>query len=777
MTDNPTAARREVAQALIDVAANAVPGPLNPYLEEHLAAHVATGRVWDKLADHPQVLDRLDPAAVAAAVLRTTFGRARLPAQVAGVAGEAHTLAHLPIADRGIVREMAALRFDGGVARPGVAGEGAWQLRWAEMEHQQLHFVLNGHRGAVTGVAAVILPGREAPTLVSAAHDGTIRFWDPLTAQQIGDPLHGHDSAIVALDASTAEDGTPLLVTASIDGTARRWNPAARQQIGADLTFERPMLLRPIHLFNLSGRPPLLAIIESRTVRLHDVRTGQPLGRWDTGHGAGITAMAATAERGRDILLATASIDKTVRIWRWSGIGQPRPVRRRARPVRLHHPSWVSSAVFAPGIGQDVLLLTTTGWTIQRWSPSDWTRAGETRAGYVGDLSLTALPAPDGTTVVVGHGGLGAQVYSPGGYSPTGPLLGERDVEAVCSVPLDRGTRTLLATAGADHTVRLWNLSPPSAARSDRDPYSNPRISSTSVFPLADGRTGMAVAHSAESVRIVDLDNGELAAPYLKTRADRLAAVPTPRRGRSLLAADGIRGNDHFVTVWDPQTGDPVSTLTPTVPSTPTAMVGLAAPDGTGVLITSCSGDGGILRQWDAESGTPRSTPLAGHDGGYCHDLAILNMPGTPVLISAGHDHTARLWAPLDGVAGPVLSGHANVVTSVIGLNLPDGRALVATASSDGTVRLWDPLNGAQVGEPLETWCRSPRVAEIRTADAAESYLVVAGDSLLELWAPEPATPLNRIPCFVANSVFTIRTDGPRIVIAGLRGLAVLELC
>ena len=72
---------------LADVGRDARPGAsLDPYLVAHLSAYAgAAGQAgWQALADHPAVLDQLDPGAVASDALRTAFGRYPLPAAIAG---------------------------------------------------------------------------------------------------------------------------------------------------------------------------------------------------------------------------------------------------------------------------------------------------------------------------------------------------------------------------------------------------------------------------------------------------------------------------------------------------------------------------------------------------------------------------------------------------------------------------------------------------------------------------------------------------------------------
>jgi WD domain, G-beta repeat len=69
--------------------------------------------------------------------------------------------------------------------------------------------------------------------VASAGADATIRLWDPLIGQQIGQPLTGHTDQVRALACVTAAGGRALLVSGGHDGTVRLWNPATGQHLRA----------------------------------------------------------------------------------------------------------------------------------------------------------------------------------------------------------------------------------------------------------------------------------------------------------------------------------------------------------------------------------------------------------------------------------------------------------------------------------------------------------------------------------------------------------------
>ena len=149
----------------------------------------------------------------------------------------------------------------------------------------------------------------------------------------------------------------------------------------------------------------------------------------------------------------------------------------------------------------------------------------------------------------------------------------------------------------------------------------------------------------------------------------------------SLLASANADGT---VRLWDVATGRPHGK--PLIGHRGVVSSVMFSPDGS---LLASAGEDGTVRLWDVATGRPHGKPLIGH-ANTVWDVAF--SPDGSLLASANADGTVRLWDVATGRPhGKPLTGHTGWVTSV-GFS-PDG-SLLATAGVDGTVRLWDVATG-----------------------------------------------------------------------------------
>ncbi|MGW1375746.1 nSTAND1 domain-containing NTPase [Streptomyces sp. NPDC002446] len=431
-------------------------------------------------------------------------------------------------------------------------------------------------------------------------------------------------------------------------------------------------------------------------------------------------------------LLATASYDRTVRLWNVADPARPEPL---GKPLTGHR-SWVSSAVFGP----DGRTLATAGddGTIRLWDVRDPRHPkplGAPLTGHDGTIYLVAF-SPDGRSLASAgedHTVRLWDVAHPDRPKALGSLTGP--TAAVRSVAFSPDGR-MLAAGGDDDTIRLWNV----ADRRRPKPVDAVLTGHTdlvhSVAFSPDGRT-LASGSADDTVRLWDVSDPRRATQLgasLTGHTSPIWSVAFSPDGNMLAAASA----DSTASLWnvsDPaypsQVGEPLAgssgemyalgfspdgrTLATgsgdskvRLWSMPTSdMIGRSAafrPDGR-VLATAARD--GRIRLWNVQTpGRPvsLSKPFMRAEGGQ---RAMAFSPDGRTLAVLTENRTVHLWNVTDPER-PVSSGPPITLrTRFMGPDAlaysPDGRTL-ATAYDDRTVQLWnvgDPSHVVPLGAPL----------------------------------------------------------------------------
>ncbi|MCM9078176.1 helix-turn-helix domain-containing protein [Streptomyces spororaveus] len=545
-------------------------------------------------------------------------------------------------------------------------------------------------------IATFTLPGRvravafspDGSTLAATSTDGPARLWDTSAGGGAGTPLPASTAGARAV--AFAPDGRSLAV-AGADGTIGLWDAAGDHGGLASLTGHTGRV--NALAYAADGRT-LVSAGADRTVRLWDPVAAEPLAAL-TGHTDEVLG-AAFAPDGRTV--ATGGVDRTVRLWDVAG--------RRTTAVLTGHSDDVNGVAYTPD-GTTVVSAGGDG-TTRLWDVAGG-RAVATLAGHTDYVLGVAV---DGRGALLATAGFdtsvvlwdlrGAALTSrpfteiwDAAYSPDGKRLAtaeadhavrlwdvaerrvlavfEGHTETVFSVAFSPDGRTL-ASAGSDGTIRLW----------DTGAGGEPAVltgQGGTVFAVAfspDGRT-LASAGSDGAVRLWDVA-GRRPLAILAGHTDFANDVVFSPDGRTLASA----GDDLAVRLWDVAGRRPLAVLT----GHRGAVRGVAfSPDGRTL---ASSGNDGTVRLWDAR-GHRFQAALAGHTGSA---RGIAFSPDGRTLASSGNDRTVRLWDVAGRRPVAALSGHTNAVWGVV--FAPDGRT-VASSGTDGTVRLWDLDVGARL--------------------------------------------------------------------------------
>ena len=453
-----------------------------------------------------------------------------------------------------------------------------------------------------------------------------------------------------------------------------------------------------------------------------------------SGHTGGVNAVAFGRVGDRD-LLATASDDRAVRLWDLgSGEGVGEPLTGPLAPA--------NAVAFGRVAGRDLVASASGDGAVYLWDLASGDLRGEPLIGHddrvrtvafgrVGDRVLLASGGDDGTV----------RLWDPGSGEPVGePLTGhiyeEDEVDGLNWVAFGRvGDRDLLATAGDDGTVWLWD---PCTSQPVGEPLTGHTLL---VNGVAFGRVGdrelLASAGHDKTVRLWEPTSRELVCEPLTGHADQVTAVAFGRvDDRDLLAS---ASGDRTVRLWDPRRGEPVGEpLTGHTDWVRAVAFGRAG----GRDLLASAGDDGTVRLWDPGAGHPVGEPLTGHTN-VVETVAFGRVGSRDLFASAGDDATVRLWDPATGQSvGKPLTGHTDWVRAVA-FGRAGGRDLLATGSRDGTVRLWDPVSGAGVGEPVSGDTRS--VDAVAFARVGDRDLLASLDDggTARLWDPGSGEPVG----------------------------------
>lgn len=295
----------------------------------------------------------------------------------------------------------------------------------------------------------------------------------------------------------------------------------------------------------------------------------------------------------------------------------------------------------------------------------------------------------------------------------------------------------MLASAGADGTIMLWDV----ASRKRAGALAHPHGTKLAFAP--DGQ----ILASAGCAKIVD--SGSCAQGEIRLwNATTSQAIGQPLVGHTnyvsslVFSGDGkILASGSFdgtVILWNVENheriGEPVTAHNNGVSR-------LAfAPFGN--ILASCGR--GEVRLWDITTNQPVGQPLQGHKG-WVRSIAFSD--DGKILASGGQDGTIILWdVESREQIGDPLEAHSNVVTDVAFLPAVPREFstanILASASYDQTVILWDVTDVEKgkspqpIGEPLIG--HKDRLTSLAVSSDGHTLATGSRDTTVILWDVEP---------------------------------------
>jgi WD40 repeat protein len=525
---------------------------------------------------------------------------------------------------------------------------------WNPTTGQPVSAAFEAHAGSVNAIAF----SEDGTRLVSGHSDETIRLWNVQTGQSIGEPLHGHELSVDAV--AFSRDGTRI-ASGSSRPSLRLWDATTRQSLGmGDAGSVMSMAFSPDGSRIIAGGRQILVASGDKDddLRLWDARTGEPIGDALKGHQQTVNGVAWSRD---GTLVASASVDTTIRLWK-AETAQPigTPIEGHMQPVNSVEFSHDSRRLVSGGDDS----------TIRVWDVKGDGSIG-IRLQQATSEALCVAFTRDGARIVSGHRDGKLRFWDHRTGRVVGETSGENLGAVQCLAVSPDGER--IAAGHQDGLLRLWDARMGSLLGK---PFEGHRGSILTVAWNPDGARiasgGFALEQRRSTdhvVRLWEARTGQLIRA-LEGHTRAIATVAFTPDGRWLVSAsDDLR-------FWDLVGGGRVRA--------PLKGGGLMAINADGSrIVESGSGDGGVLRLWDANTGQPLGAPLDGHSQGL---TSVAFSPDGSRIVSGSRDGTMRVWdAETQSVIGVALEGHPTDITSIAFST--DGTQLVS-CSTDG-IRVW----------------------------------------------------------------------------------------
>jgi WD40 repeat protein/transcriptional regulator with XRE-family HTH domain len=336
---------------------------------------------------------------------------------------------------------------------------------------------------------------------------------------------------------------------------------------------------------------------------------------------------------------------------------------------------------------------------------------------------LLAVAAADGTLRLW-------NVARPGHPAPLGgPLVNDLHVGVLGSSPLYTTAispdGTMLAAAGADRQVWLWNIADPSRPVPFGRPLAGP---ANTVYSVAFSRSGhlLAAGGADDTIRLWNVAN-PLAPALLATLhgpAGYVESVAFSPSGQLLAAGSA----DKTVRLWS--VSDPAKPVSLGKPLTGPADIVMSVAFGpSGQVLAAGSRDDKVWL-WDVASPRrPVSQGFLSGPGDWVNSVAF--SPSGGMLAAGTSDNRVYVWDMATRSLAAQLP-HENPVTSLAW----DGPSQLAAGDGDGTVSFWSlPSPVLMAGAAVNSVAFSP-----------DGHVLAVGSQTLQLWNPVTRLPLATVP-------------------------------
>jgi len=510
-------------------------------------------------------------------------------------------------------------------------------------ESGQVAATLTGHQGVILALAF----SQDGTRLVSGSADQTARIWSLAETPKELIQFAEHKAEVRSVGFSG--DGTQV-ISGAADNSVKIW-AAADGKLAADCPGHTGPI---VAAFFGGGSQPVTASAD-QSVRFWNAANGQQI-RAVT-EPLPITAIAPTRDGNR---LAIALNDGSIVLRNFDG-SQTHVLKGHAAGARFLHPNIDNTRLLSlDQTGRAVLwdlsmgrLLETVAWDGARVALLSNTPDQVFVAEGDGPLRQRSLRYLAGTSTgaapiaSVAYGPDGQLVYAASsdglfrGYGPTTlhqPVFQQNHGAAVHAIALSPDNQ-LLATAGEDKQVRLWNTSGGGVNPSQLAGFSGPV---------------RGVVFSADSQRILGISTGPQSEVLVFNRQDGSLEQAFVGGGGGGGPLEWLHRTDHpdrYLTLSrDAGIGSCEVTALRRIPGSGGAINAIAAcPDVAGQVFTGS--DDGTIRRWNVDNGGQ----LAQYNhGGAVKAIAV--RPDGQRIAGASDNHVIKLWH-VNGQQQPEMRG------------------------------------------------------------------------------------------------------------------------
>ena len=248
--------------------------------------------------------------------------------------------------------------------------------------------ILVGHTRRVNSVSY----SSDGKRIVSGSWDFTLRQWDAVTGDPIGEPLRGHSHYVTSV--SYSPDGTRI-VSGSADTTVRQWNAVTGEPVG------EPLRGHSHYVTSVSYSPDGKRIVSGsndKTLRQWNAVTGEPVGKPIRGHSHWVTSVSYSPDGTR---IVSGSYDTTLRQW-GAVTGKPVGKPMRGDPKRV----WGRHVYYGPVLTvsyspDGTRIVSHSNDTLNQWDAMTGEPMGKPLQGHTSRLTSVSY-SPDGTWIVSG---------------------------------------------------------------------------------------------------------------------------------------------------------------------------------------------------------------------------------------------------------------------------------------------------------------------------------------------------------------------------------------